>query len=131
MEEAAVGSVVALVIVAAIAWVRLSMNHSASNSHHISLQGKAPYRTYTCTPSAESIETLSDIVRQLEDLEDQRDWEFDWQPIHQERWKAHQAIAKADYQAATVAYCSAVRLLMKAIRQTSADQPSDSTLDLG
>ena len=40
--------------------------------------GKGPYRKYAVEPSAENIEMLSDIVRQLEDLEDQRKWPFDW-----------------------------------------------------
>ena len=47
--------------------------------------GKAPYRRYAVAPTAENIEMLSDIVRQLEDLEAQRKWPFDWREIHEDR----------------------------------------------
>jgi len=97
----------------------------------ISLQGKAPYRQHLCAASATSIETLSDIVRQLEDLEDQREWNFDWQDILTDRNRAHGSIAQGDYPAAVVSYCSAVRRLMQSLRESRADKPSDSTLDLG
>lgn len=98
----------------------------------IGLQGKAPYRRHDSIADATSIETLSDIVRQLEDLEDQREWNFDWKEIHADRHLAHQAITKGDYSAAVVHYSSAVRRLMQALRDMPPpDQPSDSTIDLG
>lgn len=98
----------------------------------ISMRGKAPYRQHPCTANATSIETLSDIVRQLEDLEDQREWNFDWKEIQSNRHHAHQAIAKGNYQSAVVSYCSAVRRLMRSLRQTRNNKkPSDSTVDLG
>lgn len=93
--------------------------------------GKAPYRRYCVTPGPEHIEMLSDIVRQLEDLESQRDWHFDWSQIHADRQGAHQAIATGDYHAATVAYCSAVRRLMQAVRANGDDGGSESSINLG
>lgn len=96
----------------------------------IGLQGKAPYRQHNAQADATSIETLTDIVRQLEDLEDQRDWNFDWKEIHADRHRAHQAIAKGDHPSAVVHYSSAVRRLMQALRE-SPPPPSDSTIDLG
>lgn len=102
------------------------------NRQGISLKGKAPYRQHSCQASATSIEPLSDIVRQLEDLEDQREWNFDWKEIQADRQQAHNAITQGDYRAAVVSYCSAVRRLMQALRDSSPpDPPSDSTLDLG
>ncbi len=80
--------------------------------------GKGPYRKYAVAPSAENIEMLSDIVRQLEDLEDQRTWPFDWKEIHEDRGRALRAIAAGDFTAAVVAYSSAVRRLMQAVRDT-------------
>lgn len=94
-------------------------------------QGKAPYRQHLCEASSTSIETLTDIMRQLEDLEDQREWNFDWKDIHADRHQAYQAISKGDYSEAVVAFCSAVRRLMKALRTSPNKEPSDSTLDLG
>jgi hypothetical protein len=73
---------------------------------------------------------LSDIVRQLEDLETQRKWPFDWRPIHEDRGRAHHAIATGDYEAAVVAYSSAVRRLMQAVRDTRPGG-SDSGINLG
>lgn len=103
-----------------------------ANPDAISLQGKAPYRQHACGASASSIEPLSDIVRQLEDLEDQREWHFDWKEIQADRHEAHNAIAKADFRAAVVSYCSAVRRLMQALRDSRENRrPSDSTIDLG
>lgn len=96
----------------------------------IGLQGKAPYRRHVTTADATSIETLTDIVRQLEDLEDQREWPFDWAEIHADRHRAYQAIAKTDYAAAVVHYSSAVRRLMQALRDSPPDPPSDSGLNL-
>jgi len=130
--EVATGCGGALVILTMLAWLRrVSGGEPRASAHSIGLQGKAPYRCHTCTPNAPNIETLTDIVRQLEDLEDHRDWDFDWKPIHTERLRAHQAIAKGDYPGATIAYCSSVRRLMQAIRDANMSQPSDSTIDLG
>ena len=94
--------------------------------HH----GKAPYRSYSVAPSAANIEMLSDIVRQLEDLEAQRSWPFDWKEVHADRHAAHKAIAAGDFTAAVVAYSSAVRRLMQAVRATRPDPPSDSGINL-
>jgi protein phosphatase len=94
--------------------------------HH----GKAPYRSYSVSPSAQNIEMLSDIVRQLEDLEAQRSWPFNWQGVHADRHTAHKAIAAGDYTAAVVAYSSAVRRLMQAIRNSRPEPPSDSAINL-
>jgi protein phosphatase len=95
------------------------------------LHGKAPYRSYNVAPSAQNIEMLSDIVRQLEDLEAQRSWPFDWKGVHADRHAAHRAIAAGDYTAAVVAYSSAVRRLMQAVRANRPDSPSDSGIQLG
>ena len=104
-------------------------SHSIPGNDRISLQGKAPYRHHDATPSPANIETLNEIVRQLEDLESERDWAFDWQPIHADRHFAHQAIAQNNYQEAVVAFCSAVRRLMQALRDQS-PPPSDSSIGL-
>ncbi len=93
--------------------------------------GKGPYRRYACQPRAENIESLSDIVRQLEDLEDQHDWQFDWQEIQTSRHQAHQAIARGDFDAAVVAYCRAVRRLMAALRENGPQPDGDSSIRLG
>jgi PPM family protein phosphatase len=94
--------------------------------HH----GKAPYRSYSVAPSAEKIEMLSDIVRQLEDLEAQRSWPFDWKDVHSDRHAAHKAIAGGDFTAAVVAYSSAVRRLMQSVRAHRPEPPSDSGINL-
>ena len=73
---------------------------------------------------------LSDIVRQLEDLESQRDWAFDWRQIHEDRGWAYRAIAAGDYSAAVVAYSSAVRRLMQAVRDNRKDSIGDSGINL-
>jgi protein phosphatase len=93
--------------------------------------GKAPYRRYAVAPSAENIEMLSDIVRQLEDLEAQRSWPFDWKDVHAARHLAHKAIAAGDFTAAVAAYSSAVRRLMQAVRASRPAPQSDSGINLG
>lgn len=92
--------------------------------------GKGPYRRYSCQPSAENIETLTDVVRQLEDLEDHREWQFDWQDIQNDRHQAYRSITKGDFDAAVVAYCRAVRCLMAALRENHTERSSDSKIDL-
>ena len=92
--------------------------------------GKAPYRSYAVAPSPQSIEMLSDVVRQLEDLEAQRSWPFEWKEVHADRVAAHKAIASGDYTAAVVAYSSAVRRLMQAVRAHRPEPPSDSGINL-
>ncbi|WP_218932096.1 PP2C family protein-serine/threonine phosphatase [Adhaeretor mobilis] len=94
-------------------------------------QGKAPYRRYETAPGPESIKPLVEIVRQLEDLEGQRDWQFDWNEIHAERESARNAIAKKDFRGAIVAYSRAVRILMQAVRDSTPEPPSDSSINLG
>jgi hypothetical protein len=74
---------------------------------------------------------LSDIVRQLEDLEDQREWPFDWSEIHADRHAAYQAIAAGDHTGAVASYSSAVRRLMQAVRAARPEPPGDSDIGLG
>jgi PPM family protein phosphatase len=93
--------------------------------------GKAPYRRYPAEPTAENIEMLSDIVRQLEDLESQKKWPFDWREIHEDRGHAYRAIAAADFPGAVVAYSSAVRRLMQAVRESRPEAATDSGINLG
>jgi protein phosphatase len=128
----AIGAIAMAVIAAAIliGWLlRRNADKSPCNGvrgHH----GKAPYRSYAVAPSAQNIEMLSDIVRQLEDLEAQRSWPFDWKEVHADRHSAHKAIAAGDFTAAVVAYSSAVRRLMQAVRAARPDPPSDSGINL-
>lgn len=122
-------------VLAVVAAIVLVAQHSGAGEggqllSETCLRGKAPYRRQMCVPSASSIEPLSDIVRQLEDLEGQRDWNFDWQDIHKERGRAHEAISRGDFHGAMVAYCSAVRRLMQALRESRSLRPSDSSVDL-
>lgn len=93
--------------------------------------GKAPYRRYTVEATAESIERLSDIVRQLEELESQKKWPFDWREIHEDRGRAYRAIAAGDFPTAVVAYSSAVRRLMQAVRESQPAPATDSGINLG
>jgi PPM family protein phosphatase len=133
---AAAGALIAACVTAAIAVVILvgwlvhryqrDSRCAGVRGHH----GKAPYRSYSVAPNAQNIEMLSDIVRQLEDLEAQRSWPFDWKGVHADRHAAHKAIAAGDYTAAVVAYSSAVRRLMQAVRASRPDPPSDSAINL-
>jgi hypothetical protein len=91
----------------------------------------SPYRRYACQPQAKNIEVLSDIVKQLEDLEDSRDWQFDWQEIRKDRHLAHQAITRKEYDEAVAAYCNAVRRLMASLRKIERKPTSDSDIGLG
>ena len=116
---------------AAALLLRRGENDDATSPPRSALQGRAPYRRYRISPGPEHIDTLSDIVRQLEDLESQRTWPFDWSDIHADRQEAYQAISRGDFRAATVAYCSAVRRLMKAVRDSTATERSDSSIRLG
>ena len=126
----AIVSGLGLVITAVISWMQFtSTPQNVELLQEFGLRGKAPYRRHSCTPSAGSIETLTEIVRQLEDLEGHRDWDFDWKLIHEDRGKAHDAISRGDFHAAMVAYCSAVRRLMQALRETRNLSPSDSSID--
>ena len=123
---------VGLAISALMAWRQhVGSDHSGGLLEEIGLRGKAPYRRHTCAPNANRIGPLAEIVRQLEDIEAQQgDWEFDLTQIHEDRKLAHEAMHKGDHPAAVVAYCSAVRGLMKALRESQNGGPSDSTVDL-
>jgi protein phosphatase len=127
----AILSGVGVVIMAVISWMQFSSTDRIGQLlHEVVLRGKAPYRRHACTPSATNIEPLTDIVRQLEDLEGQRDWDFDWELIHQDLAQAHGAISRGDFHEALVAHCSAVRRLMKALRESRNLESSDSKIDL-
>lgn len=112
------------------AWFRLRAFRRSGNGRCAGTYGKAPYRRFRATPSADNIGMLSEIVRQLEDLEGQRDWPIDWPEIHKDRQAAHVAITHSDYRAAVVAYSRAVRTLMQAVRKSRV-QASDSGIQLG
>jgi protein phosphatase len=120
-------------VVAAAAWAmrRFGATDGAATGQSCSALGKGPYRRYAVEPSAENIEMLSDIVRQLEDLEDQKKWPFDWREIHEDRGRALRAIGSGDYRAAVIAYSSAVRRLMQAVRDSRPDPGGDSGIRLG
>ncbi len=91
---------------------------------------KAPYRCHDSAPSAANIEKISSIVRQLEELESGRDWDFDWKPIHRHRQEAQDAITAGNYPEAVAAFCCAVRTMMELLRNSTADKASDSSIDL-
>ena len=119
-----------------LVWLFVRMNRSKaadgnSMGRPAGAFGKGPYRKYAVEPSAENIEMLSDIVRQLEDLEDQKTWPFDWREIHEDRGRALRAIGAGDFSAAVVAYSSAVRRLMQAVRDTRNVPGSGSGINLG
>ncbi|QEG32925.1 Putative protein phosphatase 2C-type [Bythopirellula goksoeyrii] len=121
----------AFLVAAIVAWTQRSTDPGACNTGAIlGLHGKAPYRRHDCQPGPASIGTLGDIVRQLEDLEGQNNWEVDWPTIHRDRNTAHEAITQGNYQEAVIAYCSAVRRLMQALRNSKHPGTSDSTVDL-
>ena len=127
----AIGCGFVAMMVAIVAWTKLGGDSHLGicSDQAIGRRGKAPYRCHASTPNANSVACLIDIVRQLEDLQDNRKWEFDWQPIQDDRERAHKAIASGDYEGAVVAYCRAVRQLMKKLRETS-PPPSDSSVNL-
>ncbi|NOY30383.1 MAG: serine/threonine-protein phosphatase [Planctomycetes bacterium] len=102
----------------------------ATGSTPIGPRGKSPYRRHDSTPNAENVAILSDIVRQLEELEARREWDFDWKPIHESCLEAQEAAARGDYEEAVVGFCSAVRQLMEALRNSSPERSSDSSTDL-
>jgi protein phosphatase len=134
VRGATIGAMVSGVIglSAAAVWAVRKLNGRATtHSHPGKSFGKGPYRRYAVEPSAENIEMLSDIVRQLEDLEDQKTWPFDWREIHEDRGRALRAIAAGDFTAAVVAYSSAVRRLMQAVRDTRQEDCPDSGINLG
>jgi serine/threonine protein phosphatase PrpC len=113
------------------AWRRFGTGSGDNDGQVSGSFGKAPYRRHSAEPTAENIEMLSDIVRQLEDLESQRTWSFDWREIHEDRGRAHRAIAAGDFAAAVVAYSCAVRRLMQAVRENRQEPGSDSGINLG
>jgi protein phosphatase len=115
-----------------IAWaVRTARRGAAAAPGVCSPFGKGPYRRYDAEPSAENIDMLSDIVRQLEDIEDTKSWPFDWREIHEDRGRALRAIGAGDYRGAVIAYSSAVRRLMQALRDTRPPDKPDSGINLG
>ena len=120
----------AFLVAAVVAWTQRDANTSPCKQNSSGgLHGKAPYRRHDCQPGPASIATLGDIVRQLEDLEGQNSWDVDWPTIRRDREAAHEAISQGNYQEAVIAYCSAVRRLMQALRE-SRRPTSDSTVDL-
>ena len=123
----------AAIAAAGLAWqgVRAGGGPAASNPRDVGgPPGKAPYRRYEVGANAHLIDVLGDIVRQIEDLEAQREWGFDWTDIHEDRSLAHGAIARGDLTGAVVAYCRAVRRLMKSLRDAQGRGSSDSTINL-
>ncbi len=112
-----------------LAWRRANPRAAGKISVH-GRHGKGPYRRYACQPKAESIQTLSDTVQQLEKLKTERDWNFDWQPIHDDRHAAHQAMDQGDFSEAVVFFCSVVRRLMVEVREKQLPPPSDSGINL-
>ena len=121
---------IALAISSAMAWMQYTNPQSSGGlREEVGLRGKAPYRRHACSPNPSRIQILTEIVRQLEELEFQREWKFDWKQIHEDRGVAHKAMSQGDYSGALIAYCSAVRGLMQAIRESQEKPPGDSSIN--
>jgi protein phosphatase len=131
MATAAVSGLAAIAAAGAWAYRTFGQRDQGAAPRPCAAFGKGPHRRYAAEPTAENIEMLSDIVRQLEDLEDQDQWPIDWREIHEDRARALRAIGAGDFRAAVVAYSSAVRRLMQAVRELRLNERPDSGINLG
>ena len=132
MGQMVAGAVVGLVtLVGAVLLMKPDGAPDTAPTCGAMLAGQAPYRTHNCEPSAEKVATLGDIVRQLEDLQGQADWSFDWGRILEDRNNAHEAMSRGHFGEAVVAFSSAVRRLMQSLRDHAGKTTGDSSLDLG
>lgn len=95
----------------------------APTENGASALGRGPYRTYECTPGEEAVGALLKLLGELRIVALEQDWEIDWDQVDQHAIAAQQARKEGDYRTAVAKHATAVRVLMKQIRDQRGDSP--------
>ena len=91
--------------------------------------GRGPYVACDCTPNAQIVERLRDIVQQLRDAAAHEDWTVDWHRFNGYLAEAAAATKAADYPQATRQYLHALSFVMAELKRQR-PPGSDSAVNL-
>ncbi|NLZ01404.1 MAG: serine/threonine-protein phosphatase [Pirellulaceae bacterium] len=80
-------------------------------------RGKGPYRQTLCSPDAEFIDWVRDLVNQLREAAEKESWHVDWQPIHPHQEAGETATRDADFVKAGREYLRVICQIMGQVRQ--------------
>jgi len=83
----------------------------------IGRSGRGPYATCECVPDAEFIQTLTQMIDELQQTAHQQGWQLDWERFHGWVRRAASAEQRADFPQAAADYLRAINLLMRQLKQ--------------
>jgi protein phosphatase len=90
--------------------------------------GSAPHMTLDCRPTAQSVQSLSDVERKLHEAAREEQWAIDWDQLRTREHAAKTAVAEGDFIEATRQYCLAIGHMMNDLRKGGSPPPSASVI---
>ena len=93
--------------------------------------GRAPYRTYSCTPTKETVDNLSLISAELKKSVGQLEVEVDWDQYDEFTQNASDCAAKNSFAEAVHLHCKSISHLVATLKSDRDSlRASDSHIDL-
>lgn len=108
---------VGLGVSAIIAVVQRSRRPRSSPGQTIRRTGKGPYATCDCTPDSRFVQSLSQIIGELQQTAHEQSWQLDWEQFHGRIARAASAQQAADHAQAAAEYLRAINLMMRQLAQ--------------
>ncbi|WDQ18282.1 PP2C family protein-serine/threonine phosphatase [Rhodopirellula sp. P2] len=92
--------------------------------------GTGPYRRYRADSHEAFLLRMDDVITQLRQTSEERNWMLDWQNVDQLLQQARQATKEEAWGTAVSSYCDATLAAMEQLRKHQDDSASDTVVDL-
>ncbi|MFG0267481.1 MAG: serine/threonine-protein phosphatase, partial [Rhodopirellula sp. JB055] len=92
--------------------------------------GTGPYRTYRADSHKSFLHRMDDVITQLRQTSEERNWMLDWQNVDQLLQQARLATKQEAWGTAVSSYCDATLAAMEQLRKHQDDSASDTVVDL-
>tara|TARA_R110002094_G_scaffold177691_1_gene157124 strand:+ start:219 stop:608 length:390 start_codon:yes stop_codon:yes gene_type:complete len=92
--------------------------------------GTGPYRRFRANSHEAFLLRMDDVITQLRQTSEERNWMLDWQDVDQLLQQARQATKEQAWGTAVSSYCDATLAAMEQLRKHQDDSASDTVVDL-
>lgn len=92
--------------------------------------GTGPYRRFKANSHEAFLLRMDDVITQLRQTSEERNWMLDWQNVDQLLQQARQATKEQAWGTAVSSYCDATLAAMEQLRKHQDDSASDTVVDL-
>ncbi|MCC9644034.1 protein phosphatase 2C domain-containing protein [Rhodopirellula sp. JC740] len=92
--------------------------------------GNGPYRRYKADSHQAFVTRLDDVITQLKQTSEERNWMLDWQEVDRLLQRAREAAKDAVWGSAVSLYCDATLGAMQQLKKHQDDSASDTVVDL-